>query len=306
MVKGLMASGWQKGCRNAQEIDNLLAFCRDTQVTDLYFHVRMRATTLYPSKYEPPYDFGGLDGNGQKKHPIDFDSLSYALANKGDIKIHAYLTMLEIGKKEHTRFPSEWLMKTAGGTYFFDPTVQEVRDHHVSICKEVVTNYPTLDGIYLEKLRYPQNVIARGNEDKRKTDVLTLIEDICHEIKLINPAIEISYCSNLNKNCPENVIFTELVDWRDLITMGIIDTFCPTLFKSPDNEKEFDEWLTMLDPSHTNVIIGACDLKLEVTEARIEKLESLGFGYIVYSYGYFSSWGEKRVDFKAKLCQAQT
>ncbi len=303
MVKGLMATGWQKGCRNANEIDKLVQFCLDTGVTDLYFHVRMRATTLYPSIYEPAYDFGGLNENGEDKHPKDFDSLQYVLDHANGVRIHAYLTMLEIGNKEAGRFTPEYLMKTVSGINYLDPTVQGVRDHLLNICEEVVNNYPGLSGIYFEKLRYPQYVVARGSEDTRKSSVLDLIESISKVIRIINPNLEISYCSNLNKNCPENVIFHELVDWRDLIGRNIIDTFCPTLFKSPDNEAEFDSWLTQLNPEHTVIILGACDLKLEVTDARIEKLTQLGFGYIIYSYGYFSSWGEKRTDFKDRLCQ---
>ena len=304
-MKGLIASGWQKGIRNEQEIDKLLEFCVETGITDLFFHTVMRGTSIYPSKYMEPYDFGGLNEFGEKKHKPDFDSLQYLLDHAGGIKIHAYMTMLELGNIGYKNFPIHWIM-TSCNNPFFDPTVEEVQAHLVNICKEVAANYPALTGIYLEKMRYPKRVIGKGSEDTRKEKVTKIIEDISREIKSVNPNIILSYCSNLNRNHKENVKFHELVDWEDLLARGVVDKFYPTLFRNEEVSAEFDAWLPKLDPANTAVIIGACDINLKLMKERMDKCEAIGLGYIIYSYGYFSGWGEKRTDFKAKLWQPRS
>lgn len=302
-MKGLIASGWQKGCRNPQEIDKLLQFCRDSGITDLFFHVFMRGTALHKSGFLQKYDFGGLNELGEKKHPSDFDALQYLLDNAGDIKIHAYLTMLELGTTTADLFYKDWLMESGWGVPHFDPTVPDARKFLITVCTEIAQNYPKLAGMYFEKMRYPTRVAGRGTENQRKEGVLALIEGISSAVKSINPNLILSYCANLSRFNEANVIFYEMVDWRDLLARGVIDHFCPTLFRPEELEAEFDAWIAKLDPATTTPIVGACDIDLKTTMLRIDKLRQAGFGYIIYSYGHFSAWGEKRTDFKDKLCQ---
>ncbi len=309
MVKGLIASAWQGGYRTPEGVSRMITFCQEAGITDLYVQVRS-GRGLYclkaVSELEPMAQFGGT------AIPDGFDPLQDILDKAGSLKIHAYVTTLDIGGIGCKRYPDSWLMRSLlrpDTAVFFDPTVPEVQAHIVNICKDIVTRYPAIHGLFVAKLFFPINTFGKGTNEDKCSCLYQIMKSIHDEVKAINPNIVISIDSNARKDSIEDWISDKKLDWRQCLLEGLIDKFCPTIFRTPDKEAKFDAMLVKLS-AYDNVIpiIGACDLPLSKTMERLAKMSN---GWIVFSYGAFSDHqnenspqGEKRQDFKNVLWQS--
>ncbi len=297
MIKALVVDAWHNGLKSPSQIDTMLAFATQCGITDIYLQVRRKADAFYNSNYE-------------SKSPdlinTDFDPLQYALDHKGSIKLHAYLTMLQLGNKGsyvngETPFDSSWLMKDPTNCLWFDPSNYEVRTYLRNIVKDVIGNY-AVDGIFLEKLRYPNRLTGSGTLDDRKLSIKSLIEDISSDIKILKPSLPITLCVRGNGVSYQYNVDSDLVDWRELQSRNVIDFATVMCFKDPGRNIEFSPWVNILDHEKEIIMIGSYKLPLTETESRSNSFS--GFNIAYYSYASFSCDASDKIgDFKVVLCR---
>ncbi|MBO8126990.1 MAG: family 10 glycosylhydrolase [Firmicutes bacterium] len=152
-----------------QEIDAVVDAAQAGSIKDIYAQVCGRAEAYYRSQLLPSAP--GIEQG--------FDPLGYLLerAQSKGIKVHAWVNAYTVASwsrlpdlsPQHilNRHP-EWvqvdslgrsLWEYSGPTsevpaLFLDPGALGVREHVVSVVKEIVENYP-VDGIHLDYIRYP-------------------------------------------------------------------------------------------------------------------------------------------------------
>ncbi|RAJ10939.1 glycosyl hydrolase family 10 [Chitinophaga skermanii] len=151
-------------------IKNILDKCQQAGVTDVVIDVKpITGEVLYKSKIAPQM----LDWNGDKR-AADFDMLQVFIneAHKRNMVAHASMNVFVAGHNHfdrgvvYTSHP-EWqsLNYTDSGlvpiskiktkySAMLNPANPEVRAYELSIVKEIVDMYPTLDGIILDRGRY--------------------------------------------------------------------------------------------------------------------------------------------------------
>ncbi len=301
MIKGLIVDVWHNGMKSPSQIDGFLQFARDCGMTDIYVQVRRRGDAYYNSQYAPK----PTKENGQPIFvPANFDPLAYVIANKGELKIHAYLTMLQIGNPAaFTTFPvpGSWVMSDEVQCAWIDPTNEEARIYLRNIVKEVVQNYD-VDGILLEKLRYPNPRIGSGTVPEKKEAIKALIENISADVRIINETLPIALCVHGNGTTYQTNVAHDLVDWRELSSRGVIDKAAVMVFKTIAKENEFDTWIDILDPQKEILVIGSCNIPLVKTQLRKNKASNIDT--LFYSYANLSSdTADTKESFQAIVCQ---
>lgn len=128
----------------------------------LIVQVRPAADALYNSPYEPWSEY--LTGTqGVAPNPY-YDPLQFMIeeTHKRGMEFHAWLNpyraVFKIGESSiaanHiTKTKPEWFLSYDGKKYF-NPALQEVRDHFTKIVTDIITRY-NVDGIHIDDYFYP-------------------------------------------------------------------------------------------------------------------------------------------------------
>ncbi|MDH7482735.1 MAG: family 10 glycosylhydrolase [Armatimonadota bacterium] len=110
----------------------------------------------------------------------DFDPLGYCIeaAHKRGIKVHAWFVNGEAENGAITSKHQDWLAEDAEGKKagWFDFTKKEVRDFQRDLMLSAVKQYPNLDGIHFDYIRFPNMSLGYGKaaEEFRKATGLDL------------------------------------------------------------------------------------------------------------------------------------
>ncbi|MDI6827543.1 MAG: family 10 glycosylhydrolase [Armatimonadota bacterium] len=96
----------------------------------------------------------------------DFDPLGYCIeeAHKRGIKVHAWFVNGEAENGAITSKHQDWLAQDAEGrkAAWFDFTKKEVRDFQRDLMLSAVKQYPNLDGIHFDYIRFPNMSLGYG------------------------------------------------------------------------------------------------------------------------------------------------
>lgn len=159
---------------NKDSITYYLEKSKDVGVTDIVVDVKpITGEVLYPSKIAPVMESWGDSG---AKKDLSWDMLSYFLeeGHRLGLKVHASTNVFVAGhnyfdrgvvyedsSKAHWQTLSllpEGLVKITDQkskySAMINPVLEEVRNYEQSILKELVTLYPKLDGIILDRVRF--------------------------------------------------------------------------------------------------------------------------------------------------------
>jgi len=301
-MKGIVFDTWHGGFETQNIFDVSLNFAKEN-FTDLFLQVRRRGDALYESEYEP-YIYSIPSGYYIPTTDID-DLLGYACKNKGTLKVHAYLTVLQLWREKNAntgQFPDEWLMKDNGGIVFLNPRIPEAQDYIVNICKDVCKY--DIDGLFLEKLRYCGDLLWTIQDGKwevepstpaeRDEAVTTLMRRIYTEVKKIKD-IPISVCVKTQGDDFTSSKTQTHCDWSQWLTDGILDYAYPMLIN-----KTFDHietWSGMVEPNPKTIPILGCYSTL----AELIQQKNLFTDYIIYSLANFSKDKKDKVSLKAVI-----
>ena len=116
----------------------------------------------------------------------DYLSAFVAEANKRGIAVHAWVQDFYVGFREEVKLVvdhPEWMLINQsggirhtteghgfGGYLFLDPANKEVRDFIASVYNDILTRFPTIQGLNLDYIRYPISVYEEGT-DTGYTDI---------------------------------------------------------------------------------------------------------------------------------------
>lgn len=251
----------QQACTPEQARQQQEALCRRLDrlqaagINTILFQTRIRATTAYPSAFEP-WDpvFAGRPGQSPGYDPLAF---AVAECHRRGLEIQAWVVafpigntaaMRRLGKQALTRRRPE-LCRRAGDQWFMDPGVPGTADYLAALCKEIVTRYD-VDGIHLDYIRYPEKGIPwNDNTTYRKygkgmdraawrtQNVTRCVARIHEAIKAVRPWVKLS-CSPVGKYADlprqssmgwnaRDAVNQEAQEW---LKRGIMDELFPMMY----------------------------------------------------------------------------
>jgi uncharacterized lipoprotein YddW (UPF0748 family) len=297
-VRAIWVTRWD--FRSAEDIAQIMENVLWMGCNVVYFQVRGEASCFFRSNVEPwawELTPGGVDSLGQDP---GWDPLSTALreAHARGLQLHAYLNVLPAWQQkveppklaghvltEH----SDWIMvdkkgrtmdPSKEGFYaFLNPAIPEARAHLANLFKHLARQYPTLDGVHLDYIRYPGE-IGDYSYDKRTLDLfssytggmtpesspdywnrwramninLTLAE-IGRAMRAENPRLELS--AAVIADC-ETAIKLKHQYWLNWPALGLVDTLTPMAYFY-DNKRyrmKLEQSLVSQRPHGGSVVVG--------------------------------------------------
>lgn len=143
------------------EMTALLDRCMDMNLTTVCFQVRSMGDVMYESKLEPWSSFV----SGKRGVSPGWDPLAFVVeeCHKRGLECYAWVNPFRwsTGTDYSTAQDNEWkkrgwLLRHEKYTVF-NPGLEEVRHHVVSLCREIVTGYK-VDGIIFDDYFYPNRI----------------------------------------------------------------------------------------------------------------------------------------------------
>ena len=191
---------WPKvGTDQVADFRNQLDRLQACGVNTVIFQTRVRATVLYPSKYEPWDDcLTGRVGQAPNYDPL---KMAVEECHKRGMECHAWVVCFPVGKKrQNINARLAPLTQKCGEEWIMDPALPETADYIADICEEIVQNYD-VDGIQLDYIRYPERSIPfrmSGTAQQRRDNVTRVVKTIHDRVKAVRPWVKLS-CSPVGK-----------------------------------------------------------------------------------------------------------
>lgn len=183
-----------------KELIQTLDKLKHAGINTVFLQTRVRATTIYPSVYEP-WDgcMSGIPGKAPKYDPLQF---AIEECHKRGMQLHAWVVTIPIGKwtkygclqlrKKHPK-----MVTKIGEEGYLNPEKLETSDYLANICREIVENYD-VDGIHLDYIRYPETWKLRISQEQGRENISRIARNIYIKVKAIKPWVMVS-CSPIGK-----------------------------------------------------------------------------------------------------------
>ena len=161
--------------KSPEDVRQIMNRAKEFGASDVLFQVRGEATVFYPSRIEPwAWELTGDDADSLGKDP-EWDPLAVALeeAKRVQVGLHAWVNVFpgwrglnpvpakvdQVWVRHRSWFmldQGKRLMRPSAQFYaFLSPGNPEVRQHLTAVIRELAENYPNLQGIHLDYVRYP-------------------------------------------------------------------------------------------------------------------------------------------------------
>lgn len=195
-----------------QKFDEL----KEAGINTILFQTRIRATTAYPSRYEP-WD-GAFSGVPGVAPPYDVLAFAIEEAHRRGMELHAYLVTFPIcsvetarllGKKALSAKHPEMCIRS-GDRWIMDPGVPGTALYLARMVDEIVERYE-VDGIHLDYIRYPEKEIpfndsrtyrryghGRNKAQWRSDNVTHIVQRIYETVKSRKPWVKVT-CAPVGK-----------------------------------------------------------------------------------------------------------
>ena len=295
----------------ASEIDAITENCERAGFNAIFFQVRPSGDAFYPSDIFPWSEY--LTGEQGKAPEKGFDPLAYFIkkAHERNISLHAWINPYRItsgstSSPKHdvtalsanhpARLHPEYTVAYGDGKLYFNPGLPEVRELCVNGVKELVENYPSLDGIHFDDYFYPYPVSGEEFDDTaayekygggmelgdwRRENVAMLIREVYSAIKELNPECRFgvspfgiwansgsdTYIKGSDTNGLESYfsLYCDPIAWAN---EGIVDYLAPQIYWSfTSDNAPFDTlarwWNANLDGTGVDMYIGHAAYKAE-------------------------------------------
>jgi uncharacterized lipoprotein YddW (UPF0748 family) len=255
------------------EISKLIEYARQAHISTLFVQVYRANKAWFPSKVadQTPYASCFKD---VKEDPF---ALLIKQAHCAGIEVHAWINLLSLSTNSKAfivnKFGKEILTKNReekkriedykiDDQYFLEPGDLRVRKELVDVVKEIILEYPELDGIQFDYIRYPdkhpfyghtKTNIARFKKatgsktdaedsllwkDWKRRQVTELLELLVDKTRQLRPNIQIS-----TTGCVPYVraYHEAFQDWPSWIKDGLVDFV--TLMTYPTEIEEFAKYI---------------------------------------------------------------
>ena len=186
--------------KQKEELRATLDRLQKANINTVLLQTRIRATTIYPSQYEP---WDGCLSGFPGKSP-GYDALQFAIdeCHKRGMEVHAWVVTIPVGKwnsygcrQLRKRFPR--LIKRIGQDGYMDPEATQTGCYLAEMCREIVQRYD-VDGIHLDYIRYPETWKFRIGKDQARGNITRIVEKIHQAVKKEKPWVKMS-CSPIGK-----------------------------------------------------------------------------------------------------------
>lgn len=186
--------------KQKEELRAILDRLQKANINTVLLQTRIRATTIYPSQYEP---WDGCLSGFPGKSP-GYDALQFAIdeCHKRGMEVHAWVVTIPVGKwnsygcrQLRKRFPR--LIKRIDQDGYMDPEAPQTGSYLADMCREIVQRYD-VDGIHLDYIRYPETWKFRIGKDQARGNITRIVEKIHQAVKKEKPWVKMS-CSPIGK-----------------------------------------------------------------------------------------------------------
>lgn len=186
--------------KQKEELRAILDRLQKANINTVLLQTRIRATTIYPSQYEP---WDGCLSGFPGKSP-GYDALQFAIdeCHKRGMEVHAWVVTIPVGKwnsygcrQLRKRFPR--LIKRIDQDGYMDPEATQTDCYLAEMCREIVQRYD-VDGIHLDYIRYPETWKFRIGKDQARGNITRIVEKIHQAVKKEKPWVKMS-CSPIGK-----------------------------------------------------------------------------------------------------------
>lgn len=186
--------------KQKEELRAILDRLQKANINTVLLQTRIRATTIYPSQYEP---WDGCLSGFPGKSP-GYDALQFAIdeCHKRGMEVHAWVVTIPVGKwnsygcrQLRKRFPR--LVKRIDQDGYMDPEATQTGCYLAEMCREIVQRYD-VDGIHLDYIRYPETWKFRIGKDQARGNITRIVEKIHQAVKKEKPWVKMS-CSPIGK-----------------------------------------------------------------------------------------------------------
>lgn len=186
--------------KQKEELRAILDRLQKANINTVLLQTRIRATTIYPSQYEP---WDGCLSGFPGKSP-GYDALQFAIdeCHKRGMEVHAWVVTIPVGKwnsygcrQLRKRFPR--LIKRIDQDGYMDPKATQTGCYLAEMCREIVQRYD-VDGIHLDYIRYPETWKFRISKDQARGNITRIVEKIHQAVKKEKPWVKMS-CSPIGK-----------------------------------------------------------------------------------------------------------
>lgn len=186
--------------KQKEELRAILDRLQKANINTILLQTRIRATTIYPSQYEP---WDGCLSGFPGKSP-GYDALQFAIdeCHKRGMEVHAWVVTIPVGKwnsygcrQLRKRFPR--LIKRIDQDGYMDPEATQTGSYLAEMCREIVQRYD-VDGIHLDYIRYPETWKFRIGKDQARGNITRIVEKIHQAVKKEKPWVKMS-CSPIGK-----------------------------------------------------------------------------------------------------------
>lgn len=280
--------------RQKQELRDILDRLQRAHINTVLLQTRIRATTIYPSHYEP-WDgcLSGFPGTSP-----GYDALQYAIGecHKRGMELHAWIVTIPVGKwnklgcqQLRKRYPG--LIRRIGDEGYMNPEDYRTGDYLAGICSEITRNYD-IDGIHLDYIRYPETWKIRVSRERGREYITSIVEKIHDAVKSLKPWVKMS-CSPIGKyddlsrywSHGWNAYTKVCQDAQGWLRRGLMDELFPMMYFRDDQFFPFaNDWkendygkivvpglgIYFLDPREGNWKIG--DITREMYHLRTLRL----------------------------------
>jgi len=225
--------------RQQKELIDILDKLKAAGLNTVLLQTRIRATTIYPSRFEP------WDGclSGVPGRTPGYDALKFAIdeCHKRGMEIHAWVVTIPIGKwnsygcqKLRARYPR--MVKRIGDEGYLNPETSQTADYLADICEEITKNYD-IDGIHLDYIRYPETWKRRVSLQEGRSNITSIVREISKRVKRAKPWVKMS-CSPIGKyddlsrywSHGWNANTKGCQDAQGWLRMGLMDELFPMMY----------------------------------------------------------------------------
>lgn len=319
-TRGIWVTRFDYKC--AADVVSIIENARYLGVEQIYFQVRGNATVCYPSKIEPwAWELTGTTAQTIGVDP-GWDPLATALAEakKQGIQLHAWLNVFPGWRgidpaPNGTRHPwvnhRSWFMIDQRGDLlrptksfyaFLSPGNTQVRSYLASLFGEIAKNYPQLDGIHMDYIRYPARN-ETGNFRDYSYDEESIqaykakykknpsydqpewqrfkCEQVSATIRAIRKAIQAASPSmRLSATCSDNIHAAtdeKGQDPRDWLRENLVDFITPMAYVQNINDlaTRLKEWNRAFEPQWMDRMIIGLNADFNSTSEIIRQMQSI-------------------------------
>lgn len=195
-----------------QELVNLLNELKECKLNTVILQVRPNSDAFYISSIEPPSHWSC----GSQNRSLGYDPLQFAIeqCRQLGLSVHVWINPyrawndmrnLKALAKEHLFYSNPELFIRVENTLYFNPALEESREHLCEVVKELILNYD-IDAIHMDDYFYPyprkdedledKHLYLRNSrgftsiEDWRRDNVNIMVRNIRRTIDLYNAKVE--------------------------------------------------------------------------------------------------------------------